>query len=467
MKTIFGIFNRVAMNQVSLWLALTLVFVATPSVAAKILNLRTGKNAEYTRVVIELDQPTTYQSAEQSGAAGAELVITVKASGQAQALDVSTRFVNSIQVKPSGAETRIIVQLARAGAPVKDFVLQNPPRIVFDVAAGGKVAAATVEPAPTKPAPPAPVATPTKPATTTPPSAPPKPAPEKVEEAKQASPKSVDATPPPVTRDSASTVKPEEVASEEQAVVEPSLEEGTSGENAVPEDTQAPSAKAPKVAPAKKSAAAPKSFLEQMFEPIAPITQQLEGLPALIGAAALVVLFLLFLLFKQRQKRLASARSQAAADDASDEADDDSLFGGEPWEANRAATPKKAEPEPMESLMSEFSSASTPRSPAPAAPRSPAPPSQSFVSAAPPPAAPVDAVSKADFEAFEARVKGLEDQLNGFAAARERLETQIKSQAEELRVQRAAIARTQRVVRSLASAEDDMPAEPAPKAPAD
>lgn len=447
------------MNQVSLWLALTLVFVATPSVAAKILNLRTGKNAEYTRVVIELDQPTTYQSAEQSGAAGAELVITVKASGQAQALDVSTRFVNSIQVKPSGAETRIIVQLARAGAPVKDFVLQNPPRIVFDVAAGGKVAAATVEPAPTKPAPPAPVATPPKPATTTPPSATPKPAPEKVEEAKQASPKSVEVTPPPVTRGSASTAKPEEVASEEQVAAESSLDEGTSGENAVPEDTQAPSAKAPKVAPAKKSAAAPKSFLEQMLEPIAPITQQLEGLPALIGAAALVVLFLLFLLFKQRQKRLASARSQAAADDASDEADDDSLFGGEPWEANRAATPKKAEPEPMESLMSEFSSASTPRSPAP--------PSQSFVSAAPPPAAPVDAVSKADFEAFEARVKGLEDQLNGFAAARERLETQIKSQAEELRVQRAAIARTQRVVRSLASAEDDMPAEPAPKAPAD
>jgi hypothetical protein len=48
------------------------------------------------------------------------------------------------------------------------------------------------------------------------------------------------------------------------------------------------------------------------------------------------------------------------------------------------------------------------------------------------------------------------------ADAKERLERHVAAQTEELRVQRAAIARTQRVLRAVVKPED-VPSEPAPK----
>jgi hypothetical protein len=75
-----------------------------------------------------------------------------------------------------------------------------------------------------------------------------------------------------------------------------------------------------------------------------------------------------------------------------------------------------------------------------------------------PPAAP--AVSAE----MERRLAELERRLEQLTEARERLERQVAAQTEELRVQRAAIARTQRVVRSIAKTED-VATEPVPRAP--
>ena len=49
--------------------------------------------------------------------------------------------------------------------------------------------------------------------------------------------------------------------------------------------------------------------------------------------------------------------------------------------------------------------------------------------------------------------------------ARERLERQVAAQSEELRVQRAAIARTQRALRSLSRSEEEQATEPALREP--
>ena len=65
---------------------------------------------------------------------------------------------------------------------------------------------------------------------------------------------------------------------------------------------------------------------------------------------------------------------------------------------------------------------------------------------------------------MERRIDELERRLEQLTEARERLERQVAAQTEELRVQRAAIARTQRVVRSIAKTED-MATEPVPRAP--
>jgi hypothetical protein len=57
----------------------------------------------------------------------------------------------------------------------------------------------------------------------------------------------------------------------------------------------------------------------------------------------------------------------------------------------------------------------------------------------------------------ERRIAHLERRLEELVDARERLERQVAAQTEELRVQRAAIARTQRVLRTVAPRAEDEP----------
>jgi hypothetical protein len=65
---------------------------------------------------------------------------------------------------------------------------------------------------------------------------------------------------------------------------------------------------------------------------------------------------------------------------------------------------------------------------------------------------------------LEQRLALIEQRLARDADARERLERQVVAQTEELRVQRAAIARTQRVLRTL-SRPEDLATEPVIKSP--
>ncbi len=65
---------------------------------------------------------------------------------------------------------------------------------------------------------------------------------------------------------------------------------------------------------------------------------------------------------------------------------------------------------------------------------------------------------------MQQRVANLESRLNQSIEAREQLEQQVAAQSEELRVQRAAIARTQRALRGMARPEEEATA-PALKRP--
>jgi hypothetical protein len=66
---------------------------------------------------------------------------------------------------------------------------------------------------------------------------------------------------------------------------------------------------------------------------------------------------------------------------------------------------------------------------------------------------------------LERRVAQLETRLDEANDARERLERQVAAQSEELRVQRAAIARTQRALRGLGRGEEEQATEPALRDP--
>ena len=62
---------------------------------------------------------------------------------------------------------------------------------------------------------------------------------------------------------------------------------------------------------------------------------------------------------------------------------------------------------------------------------------------------------------FERRIATLEARLDEANEAREKLERQVAAQSEELRVQRAAIARTQRALRTMTRGDEDKATEPA------
>ena len=66
---------------------------------------------------------------------------------------------------------------------------------------------------------------------------------------------------------------------------------------------------------------------------------------------------------------------------------------------------------------------------------------------------------------IERRVAGIETRIDEIADGRESMERQVAAQTEELRVQRAAIARTQRAVRNMSRPEDAAPTEPALRDP--
>ncbi len=62
---------------------------------------------------------------------------------------------------------------------------------------------------------------------------------------------------------------------------------------------------------------------------------------------------------------------------------------------------------------------------------------------------------------LEQRIQSLEARLDDVNEAREKLERQVAAQSEELRVQRAAIARTQRALRTMSRGEEEKATEPA------
>ena len=66
---------------------------------------------------------------------------------------------------------------------------------------------------------------------------------------------------------------------------------------------------------------------------------------------------------------------------------------------------------------------------------------------------------------LERRLGAMHSKLDANADGSERVERQLAAQGEELRVQRAAIARTQRALRGLSRSEEEHPTEPALREP--
>ena len=423
-------------------LCLVALLTATPADAARVKQIRVGDHTDYTRIVLELDGPASYSLEQRPSGSGSELAVELQAGSDVRVLTSRSRLVESITVKPGTDRAVALVKLRSPGVNVKELVLKSPYRIVLDLSPSTR-ASATPAPKPVaaKPTPSPTAATPSRaaPAPAAKPEAAPSPEPKADVAAASGSAaaperRAVARATVPATRQDEAASAPEttrETGAVEGAKAEPSAE-ATSGERRRQPETSPPSRRPPSA-----EAPAPEPGL---FEKLG------AGDPALgltFAAGGVAFLLVAFLFLRRRSARMAREAAEA------------------PW------PPPGAEERP------EFATATNTAAEVDEETGSPPPlfgdttrepvPDPGVGDTAPDaagpmgiPEAPLHAepevvakeVASAQIEELERRIERLEARLADSLEARERLERQLAAHTEELRVQRAAIARTQRAVRA-------------------
>lgn len=478
-----------------------LLLAPAAGTAATLSQVRIGTHEDHTRIVLELDEATSYRLTP-PGEGRAQLQIQLDAQSLARRIASRSPLVKAVRVDPTARGATVFVDLSQSGVAVSEMILANPPRIVLDLKpAGASEAARVISPA-------APAASATAEEI-----AEPTPAPVVAEAAPPAAPAIPEQLPSlsdPVPSDLeearpvASDAAPAASAVAESAEVPlPAAAEAPQPETPPTAQTEPETAVA--ASPAPEAAAKPPAEVV-VRKPAAPDTAAkaapatsaapswLDRLLSPTGYAVIGAALLALLVLAVRRRRHdedddplysvmsaedagadeAQAQDQAAGWEQSDEPaeygeyattsvapgfDDDEPVdraGAQQLSLSRASEEGAAHESASEDIAAEasdsFSAESAVAEPLPVSDA----PAQSF---APEPGDPTQIAAE-----LGGRVQELERRLEQLTEARERLERQVAAQTEELRVQRAAIARTQRVVRSMTKG-DEMATEPVPRAP--
>ncbi|MBW2271943.1 MAG: hypothetical protein JRG96_01630 [Deltaproteobacteria bacterium] len=485
---------------------------ALPAWSASVVEVRVGRHAEFTRVVFELDAPAGYSLQRHAPAPGiSELVVSLDAGATAQEIKTGKAMITGVEISPRNSKRSVAhIRLTQDGLRVKEMILASPPRIVLDVLGPAKpkaaVTPASSKPKPVEPSVPVATATPAVvPDTSKPKPAPVARSPKVVEKpaakATQPAPETSKPTdqviPPPVAPvDVTKPALAEDPATPQKlAIAKPPAEPpATSGAVPPSPDTTTPLAMAKPRAkvppPPREKRVAPKPVPARKVPAPAPVEESAFDMKIVGGglAAVAVVGLLVFAVLRRRasyevmdgdefdvdplaadnpfaelgddlavggdaaQESSESALAGEPLGDFGAEASSglqEDLFGAAPAEADKGEVPKEsvAAGETMDSL-SEM----------------PTTPIMDGVGAMVGAGAAGEDVMGM-LRAFEQRIASLESRLDEASEAKERLERQVAAQTEELRVQRAAIARTQRAVRNLNRPEDEAPTEPALRDP--
>jgi hypothetical protein len=456
------------------------LWVSTASLAeaARLADLRVGAHDDFTRVVLELDQPAGYRLVAPRAGGAPQLLLFVEAQAAPREILGKSPLVQSVTAEPTAQGVTVHIDLASSDVEVTEMILREPPRIVLDLRAKGSAApaaAAKLAPAPKPERQAAAAAEPAMPVVALPASiaagaergtaSPSGAAPIELSAGDVAEPAKSAAEGSPA--DDRPTVEAEDpsmqrgAAPQEQELAEAPGDGVQAAELATepivaerPAGRPAPAAAPP---PAPMRAAPPRARPSLWGGLWSPMGLMIFG--ALVIAVGLVV-----------------ARRRRAA------AEDDPLFpvmsaehAGMEEEESAPVSVAEA-PRPFARVAIE--DASFERLPeASDSPSLPFVPSASDAEEAtgsesesifedPDPsggaASPTEESEPVPASVLEQRMRGLEERLEQLVHSRERLERQVAAQTEELRVQRAAIARTQRVVRSMSKPED-LVTEPVPR----
>lgn len=401
-------------------LLLALATVAGSASAVTLTDVRIGVHGDHTRIVLETDGKAPYIV----DAGEKEIIVHVDAAATAEAVTAKSPHLIWAKVEPTQIGADVRLQLKQP-ADVKAMVLTGPDRIVLDLypRKGASV---------------------------------PLPAPELIPEEEPAT--TADAEPPPLDEPGMPVEDepaPEELAASDAAEdtepeeAEPEAPVGAEGEPA-PESPEAEELAEPAVPEVDELAGAPEPItqpsdasedaeaeptVEAMAEPVRPTTPLAPapsgGLlrsPYLLGAVAAVLLAVF--VFLRRRLRSAEKVPLPMRDDGDD---------APPFSTPQRAVPVDAPSGAGESLFDVEANA---------------------IGAPPKDDDSLPSLRRARTDAgdeTERRMAHLERRIEELVDARERLERQVSAQTEELRVQRAAIARTQRVLRTVAPRSEDEP----------
>lgn len=114
---------------------LGLLVSALPALAAEIVEVRVGRHPTFTRVVFELDRPAGYRIERSDPSSGAaELVVSLEAASIPRSIDANRKsLIRKVDVEPQGRRSVARVALTQDGLRLKEMILANPPRIVLDL----------------------------------------------------------------------------------------------------------------------------------------------------------------------------------------------------------------------------------------------------------------------------------------------------------------------------------------------
>jgi hypothetical protein len=140
-----------------------LLVCASSAMAAEIVEVRVGRHADFTRVVFELDRAAGYRIERTDPASDVEeLVVSLEATSIPRRIQSSKSLIVQVEVEPSGSRSIARIRLAKDGLRLKEMILASPPRIVIDILSDKKVMPSVAKTAkPTKPTPPKAAPTPT------------------------------------------------------------------------------------------------------------------------------------------------------------------------------------------------------------------------------------------------------------------------------------------------------------------
>ena len=115
--------------------------MSTAAVAAEVVDMRLGRHAGFTRVVFELDAPAGYsleQNVLEDGST--ELVVTLDAGAVDQEKSLDKSLVKGVRLTGKGSQSVARIRLGDGKLRVKEMILGSPPRIVLDVLAPARAA---------------------------------------------------------------------------------------------------------------------------------------------------------------------------------------------------------------------------------------------------------------------------------------------------------------------------------------